>query len=94
MKFEGLRKSKSFGGSLETVSWLWKLLLNINLAKSTTSKAIEDNYGQKECAKWPMILTEISNLEKNWGCIWEIMLISRGIHVIVREISKGVSKVN
>jgi hypothetical protein len=70
------------------------LLLKINPAKSATSRAFEDNYGQKECAKWPMILTNISDLERIWGCLWGTILICRGIHVVVKDISKGASKVN
>ncbi len=91
---KGWKKNKSFGGSLETISRLWKLLLEINLVKFATFATFENNYGQKECAKWPMILTEISYLERIWGCLWRKMLISRIIHVVVRDISKGASKVN
>jgi hypothetical protein len=41
-----------------------------------------------------MILTEISYLKRIWGCLRRKMLIFRRIHVVVRDISKGASKVN
>jgi hypothetical protein len=87
MRFKGLKKSKSFGGSLEIISRLWKLLLKINPTKFATFRAFENNYGQKECVKWPMILAEISDLERIWGCVWGIMLISKGIHVVASKVN-------